>query len=90
MSEQVVYVDLKYTPEPKARKLLGPKRSRWQPWRAVVLVAGNHEPLFVSSEAWINHSDAVDAIWRAFSAETTVFLRDDGGTVLIRRGVTAE
>jgi hypothetical protein len=80
----VIFVDLKYVPEPKARKLI-PGRSRWQPWRAVILAEGNHEPLFRSSERWTNRQDALDAISLGFGPDTIVYLREaEKGNVLLR------
>jgi len=80
----VVYVDLKYVPEPKARKLI-PGRTRWQPWRAVVLAEGNHEPMFKGTERWTNRGDAQSAIRLAFGPDTIVYLREAGrGNELLR------
>jgi hypothetical protein len=36
----LIYVDLINVPEPKSRKLI-PGRTRWQPWRVVVLSGDN-------------------------------------------------
>lgn len=60
--------------------------NKFQPWRSVILRDGNFEPLFVSSERYFNRSDALAAITLAFSATTTVFLREaEHGNVLVRR-----
>jgi len=81
----LIYVDLKYVSEPKARKLLGPKRSRWQPWRVLVLSGDNFKPLFKGSERWTNKEDAFDAIHLAFGDESNVYLRqEEHGNIQLR------
>jgi hypothetical protein len=80
----LIFVDLKYVPEPKARKLI-PRRSRWQPWRVVILNGDNHEPLFKGSERWTNKQEALDAIGEAFGANSDVYLRQhETGNVCLR------
>jgi hypothetical protein len=83
----VIFVDLEYVPEPKARKLI-PGRSRWQPWRVVILAAGNMKTLFRGSERWTNKQDALDAITLAFGDRSNVFLRQaEVGNQVLRRAV---
>lgn len=72
----LVYVDLINVPEPQARKLLGPLRTRWQPWRVTILSGDNMRRLFRGSERWTNRQDALDAITLAFSAGSNVYLRE--------------
>lgn len=85
MSAPLVYVDLQYVPEPKARKLLGPTRSRWQPWRVLILSGDNHKRLFRGTERWTNKAEALDAIELAFGSSTNVYLREaEKSNVLVR------
>jgi hypothetical protein len=80
----LIYVDLKYVPEPKARKLI-PGRSRWQPWRVVILNGDNHEDLFRGTERWTNKQEALDAIEEGFGANSNVYLREtEKGNVTLR------
>lgn len=86
----VIFVDLKYVPESKVRKLI-PGRSRWQPWRVAILAAGNMKTLFRGSERWTNKQDALDAIALAFGTGSNVYLRQsEQGNQLLRRAVPSE
>lgn len=81
----VIYAELKYNPEPKARKLLGPTRTRWQPWTVWIWVKGNNENLFKGSERWTNKQEAIDAVNLAHGPESIVYLRQpEAGDLLIR------
>lgn len=85
MNHPVVYVDLKYAPEPKARKLLGRTRPRWQPWSAIIMREGNFEDLFRSTENWTNKQDALDAVQLGFGPDTIVYLRQpEKGNEILR------
>jgi hypothetical protein len=72
----LIYVDLIEVREPKARKLLGPVRTRWQPWRVSILSGNNMRRLFRGSERWTNRQDALDAIALAFGGGSNVYLRE--------------
>lgn len=83
----LIYVDLVNVPEPKVRKLI-PGRTRWQPWRVVILSGDNMRRLFRGSERWTNKQDALDAIALVFGSRSNVYLRQSGvGNQLLRRAV---
>lgn len=85
MSNPVIYVDLGHTPESDEHKALGDDRPRWQGWSALILAAGNHEPLFKSTEKYTNRGDALNAVQLAFGPDSIVYLREaDRGNVLVR------
>lgn len=76
----LIYVDLEHTPKPDDYE--GP---RWQGWRTLVKSGDNEEPLFVSSEAYINRGDAIHAAGLAFGDHSNVYLREsEHGNALLR------
>lgn len=69
----VVYVDLFQSEDDKQR---GPKAARPQLWRWRAFNAGNFERLAVSSEAYTNRQDCIDAIEQLFGVGSNVYLRE--------------
>lgn len=65
----LVFVDLFQS---RPRKLLG----RAQTWRWRARNGDNFRVLAVSSEAYTNYSDAVDAIFELFGDKSNVYLRE--------------
>lgn len=82
----LVFYDLKYTPEPEARKeAMGPERTRWQPWSVLILSGGNFEALFESTEHYTNRSDAIHAIDLVARPGANVYRREhEHGDVELR------
>jgi uncharacterized protein YegP (UPF0339 family) len=78
----VVYVDLFQSENDTAR---APKAARPQLWRWRAFNAGNFERLAVSSEAYTNRQDCLDAIEQLFGSRTNVYLRQhEKGNVALR------
>lgn len=78
MSQPVVFVDI------YQGKSTSPKRPQAWRWRA--FNEGNTKILAVSSEAYTNKGDCIDAIEQLFGAGTTVILRQhEKGNELLRR-----
>lgn len=69
----VVYVDLFQSEDDKQR---GPKTPRPQLWRWRAFNAGNFKRLAVSSEAYTNRQDCIDAIEQLFGPGSNVYLRE--------------
>lgn len=71
----VVHVDLYQVP---AKNPLGRPTRRPQRWRWRAVNAGNNRVLAVSSAAYTNADDAIDAIDQLFAARTDVWIRREG------------
>lgn len=69
---QLVYVDIYQAMKTTAPDSPGGRPQHWR-WRATN--GNNHRVLAVSSEAYTNESDCLDAIQELFSNGTDVYLR---------------
>lgn len=82
----VVYVDLYQSEAPAkslARRLFSARRPQVWRWRA--LNGGNGRIMAVSSEAYANEADALDAIDELFGSRSDVWLRQQGESPLLLR-----
>lgn len=58
---------------------------RFQPWRLLIKSGDNQEPLFRSTESYVNKADAIHAAELAFGRGSDVYLRQhEVGNVLLR------
>lgn len=60
-------------------------RLAFQPWRVLVRSGDNQEPLFRSTERYLNEDDARHAVEIAFGSNSNIYLRQkEHGNVLLR------